>query len=281
MTVDENLMTLTLRRDVDAQDWDEEGPYTVTILRAGTTMTIPFCPGATPVQKEPYAEADHERVLLASAENPCLFLRTESDEGELSADMHFVCGYDSDAEVRKCLGDRRQCPLKIDEVNGEPKGLPEEFDMLFVVDVDGIAWALEMPDGWKDFMINGTNLDDNGFAGHEKLAPGVYRAHAKLWFSKDWETGICDDAGANLSNIELIWSPAKPALPEEHQITVEDVGGLLQGEQILRGRMSADGLHLYTSGGQHVCITAGADGEVRCYLLADSDDDDPELEGQP
>lgn len=274
-------MTLTLRRDVDARDWDEKGPYTVTTLPAGTALNIPFCPGATPVQEEPYAEVDHEAVLLASAEDPCMFFLTQSAEGELRGEMQFACGFDQDADVCQCRGDRCRCPVNINKELKEPEGLPEEFDMLFAVDADGTAWALEMPDGWKDFMINGTNLDDNGFAGHEKLAPGVYRAHAKLWFSKDWETGICDDAGANLSNIELIWSPAKPALPEERQITVEDVGGLLQDEQILRGRMSADGLHLYTSGGQHVCITAGADGEVRCYLLADSDDDDPELEGQP
>jgi hypothetical protein len=82
---------------------------------------------------------------------------------------------------------------------------PEEFDIVFAIDVYGRAVAVNMPDNW-DMIMDGSCLDDNGFREHKGLPQGLYKAHGKIWSSTDWETGICDDFGVKLTDIETIWS---------------------------------------------------------------------------
>lgn len=93
---------------------------------------------------------------------------------------------------------------------------PGEFDMIFAVDVYGSAVAIKMPDNF-DMIMDGPYLNDNGFKGHKDLPQGLYKAHGKIWSHQDWETGIWDDFGVELTDIETIWTPEQEQEGEDEQ----------------------------------------------------------------
>lgn len=85
-------------------------------------------------------------------------------------------------------------------------GVPEEFEVVFAVDMFGNYQIIKIPFEWIEFM-NGSSLEDNGFQ-CENLPKqqGLYQAYCKAWHTIDWETGYCDHFGFDMTNVVKIWN---------------------------------------------------------------------------
>ncbi len=115
----EEMLPLTLQRDLSIPDWNEEtGNAVDTVFPAGTEVTIPLVNGE--IDADRWTDfGEPEQVLWAAAVVPCDDFYTDSTDFEMQHNPKwFGCHqfYDefmNDPKfLMRCKGDMTQCPSR-------------------------------------------------------------------------------------------------------------------------------------------------------------------------
>lgn len=114
----EEMLQLTLQRDLSVPDWNEKtGNAVYTVFLAGTEVTIPLLAGEIdPDHWTNFGEPEY--VLRAAAVVPCEEFYTDSTDFEMQFNQkYFGClrfedfMYDQ-KHFTRCKGDKTQCPSR-------------------------------------------------------------------------------------------------------------------------------------------------------------------------